>query len=107
MDPAAILRWEGTSFLHLLGALIVVKMLTRKIRMDGLFSSKRGPKGVTAERVQLLVTTLAIGAKYLSDAAYSSNGAMPNVSSGLLYLAGGSSGIYASVKAIKTWSTRH
>ena len=102
MDPISILHWEGLGFLYLLAAILVLKLLTRQISLGGLFARKNDGAPVSAERIQLLVTTLAVSGKYLSDALHSTNGSLPNVSSQMLYVFVGSSGIYASVKAFTT-----
>src|SRR5258708_46837 len=106
MNLANILCWEGVSFLYLLGAIIVLKILTRRIHLGGLLSRKSDFGQVSAERIQLLIATLVVSGRYLSDAVHSTNGAVPDVSPHLLYLFGGSSGIYASVKALTTWKAK-
>jgi hypothetical protein len=106
MEPVTILCLEGVSFLYLLGAILVLKMLMRRIHLKGLFSRKTDFGQVSAERIQLLIATLMVSGKYLSDAIHSTNGAMPEVSPHLIYLFGGSSGIYASVKALTTWKAK-
>ena len=99
MNLPYLILWEAKAFLYLLAAILVLKMLTRGIKLGGLLDSKTGRQQVSAERVQLLISTLVVASKYLSDVAHSTNGTMPDVDPHMLYLFGGSSGIYASIKA--------
>jgi hypothetical protein len=104
MSVATILHWEGTFFLWLLTAMVVFKLLTRKIPLDGLFAQKTADGAqVSAERIQLLIATLAVSGKYLGDALHGTNTAsLPDVNQHMLYVFGGSSGLYASIKAFTT-----
>jgi hypothetical protein len=106
MDPVHILRLTEQGFLYLLLTIIVLKLLTRRINLSGLFGRKSGTGQVSPERIQLLLATLALSVKYLNDVVHSSNGAMPDISANWLYTFGGSSGIYASVKALTTLKSR-
>ncbi len=102
MDPIFLLQLELHGFLILLAAILAFKILTRRIRLSGLLARKQDGGQISPERLQLLLVTMAMGAKYLSSVLHASNGAMPDVSPDWLYVVGGSSGIYASVKAITT-----
>src|ERR1700753_2844539 len=99
MNPVALLRWEGKGFLALLAITIVYRMLTGEINLNGLLQRKDGKGDVSPERVQLLIATLALSAKYVGEVAHSTSGALPDISPQWLYAFGASSGIYASVKA--------
>lgn len=94
-----ILRLESLGFLCLLAATLVFRMLTGRINLNRLLARKDGSVGVSPERVQLLVATLALSTKYMGDVIHGANGALPDVSAQWLYVFGASSGIYASVKA--------
>ncbi len=88
----------------MLAALLAVKMLTGSISVGGLLARKDGDQGVSPERIQLLLATLALGAKYIGSVAHGTDvHMMPDVSNQWLYLFGGSGGIYASVKALAMW----
>jgi hypothetical protein len=102
MDPITILRWEGQGFLVLLAVILVYRMLTGGINLTGLLRRKDSDGGVSPERIQLLLATLALSAKYLGEVAHATGGAMPDINSQWLYVFGASSGIYASLKA---WTT--
>ncbi len=102
MDPVSLLEHELHAFLILLAAILVFRLLTRKIQLAGLLNRKEDAARVSPERVQLLLATLAVSAKYLGSVVHGTTGTMPEVSREWLYLFGGSSGIYASVKAITT-----
>ena len=106
MNPIDILRLEGNGFLVLLAAILIYRMLTRQISLGGLLARKDGSGGVSPERVQLLLATLALSVKYVGDVVHSTNGVLPDVSAQWLYVFGGSSGIYASVKAITTLKSK-
>jgi hypothetical protein len=99
MDPITILRWEGQGFLAALAMILVYRMLTGEIRLAGLLQRKNGEGEVSPERVQLLLATLALSAKYLGAVVHGTGGALPDISAQWLYVFGASSGVYASVKA--------
>lgn len=102
MDPISLLELELHAFLMLLAAILVFRLLTRKIQLSGLLNRKEDAGRVSPERVQLLLATLAMSAKYLGSVIHGTAGIMPDVSREWLYLFGGSSGLYASVKAVTT-----
>jgi hypothetical protein len=106
MNAVDLLRLEGEAFLGLLAATLAYRTLTRRINLRHLLARKDGGDGVSPERVQLLVTTLALAAQYIRDAAHTTSGALPDVSPKWLAVFGGSSGIYASVKAFTTWKSK-
>lgn len=89
----------------MLAAMLAYHMLTRRINLSRLLARKDGSNGISPERLQLLLMTLALAAQYVRDAVHA-NGALPNVSSKRLAVFGGSSGIYASVKAFTTWKSK-
>ena len=102
MYPIHILRLVSLGFVSLLAATLVYRMLTRRINLSRLLARKDGSVGVSPERVQLLMATLTLGAKYVGDVIHGTNGVLPDVSAQWLYVFGGSCGIYASVKAYTT-----
>jgi hypothetical protein len=102
MDPITILRWEGQGFLVLLAMVLVYRMLTGKIHLGGLLRRKDHEGAVSPERVQLLLATLALSAKYLGSVLHGTSGSLPDISPQWLYLFGASGGVYASAKAITT-----
>ncbi len=101
MEPIRILRWEGLGFLLILSALIAYRMLTRRINLGGLLGDGTRDGAVSPERVQLLVTTIAVSSKVLSAALHGTTNAMPEISPATLGIFGASSGVYAAVKAFK------
>jgi len=103
MRITSILHFEGWAFLCALGGIVVYRLLTRQIVLEGLLARKTGGEGASPERVQLLLVTLALSAKYISEVVHSTSGAMPDVSRQWLIVFGASSGTYASVKAITTF----
>jgi hypothetical protein len=90
-------------FLVLLAIILVSRMLTGGISLNGLLGRKDGTSNVSPERVQLLIATLALSAKYVGQVAHATGNALPPVSQQWLYVFGASSGIYASVKAVTLW----
>jgi hypothetical protein len=107
MDPTRILHHEVLGFLLGLCALIAYRMLTRQIKLGGLFSDGSPGGQVTAERVQLLMATLALSAKFVQSAMHGSSvSSLPDVSVQWLVVFGASSGVYASVKAWKMFRVR-
>lgn len=101
---ARILEIEVWAFLGLLGALVAYRLLTRQINLSGLLLRKNGSGSPSPERVQLLLATLAVSWKYLSDVLQSphSNN-LPDIDPQWLYAAGGSSAIYVLGKALTTF----
>ena len=99
MDPISILRWEGFAFLSALAALLAYRMLTRRINLRGLLGDGTG--GVSAERVQLLVTTVAVSVNILRTALHGTTNALPQINGATLTIFGASSSTYLGVKAFK------
>jgi hypothetical protein len=106
IDPIHILRLESMGFLCLLAATLVYRMLTGRMNLSRLLARKNGSAGVSPERVQLLMATLALSAEYIREVIHSTNGTLPDVSAHWLYVFGASSGIYASVKAYATLKSK-
>ncbi len=104
MRIAHILGLEARGFLLLLAAMLAVKMLTRQINLGGLLAKDGESSGVSPERVQLLMTTIFLSAKYVSEVAHNTSGALPDVTPQWLAVFGGSGGVYASVKALRMWT---
>jgi hypothetical protein len=103
MHVASMLRLEIWGFLALLGLTIFYRMLTRKINLAGLLSTKGNSRSTSPARVQLLLTTLVVCANYLSSVTHTTSNALPNISPQWLFALGGSGAIYAGGKALKTF----
>ena len=91
--------WEGYIFLFALLGIVVLRVLTGSIRTRGLIAGRTG-KGsvfVSAGRVQLLITTLAAAAAYLSQALQNQQ-KLPDVPREWLLLFGGSQVLYLGSK---------
>jgi hypothetical protein len=102
MDPIRLLQLEVRGFLLLLTAILAYRLLTRRIALAGLLARKDDGGRISPERVQLLLATLGLSAKYLSEVLQGGTAAMPDVSADWLIVFGGSSGIYAALKALTT-----
>jgi len=102
MSPVEILGFEFRGFLALLAATLAYRMLTGRLSLHGLFADKTRGQDVSPERVQLLISTLAISARMVGQAVHGGN-ALPQVSTQDLAVFGASSGVYMSVKAAKMW----
>jgi hypothetical protein len=72
--------------------------------MSGLLLRKNGSGSPSPERVQLLLATLAVSGKYLSE-VFASPGSskLPDISPDWLYVLGGSSAVYVAGKALTTF----
>jgi hypothetical protein len=104
---ATIVSIEGWGFLGLLGAIVAYRLLTRQINMSGLLLRKNGSGSPSPERVQLLLATLVVSGKYLSEVFQSSNtGKLPDIDPQWLYALGGSSAVYVLGKALTTFRKR-
>jgi hypothetical protein len=106
LDIGHIMYVEVLVFLALLSALLAYRMLTRQIALKGLLGSSLAPEQVSPERVQLLLATLFVSARYLREAMHSTGNALPDVSKTSLTIIGGSSGIYAAVKGFAMWQLK-
>ena len=98
-----ILHLEALGILYGLAAAVVFQLFTRQINLHGLLRQKDGSGEVSPERVQLLLATIAQSAHYLGEVATAKNGSLPDISSGWLYLLGGSSSVYVIGKAWNFW----
>jgi hypothetical protein len=104
MNITEFLGFELKGFLFALSALLVYRMLTRRISLGGLLATKDArATAVSPERVQLLVATLAVSANILGGSLHSVNGTMPDVGRDWVLVFGGSGGLYAAVKAFRTF----
>jgi hypothetical protein len=92
------LNLESLVFLYALAFLIGYRLLTGGINAKGLLTSKIGRATVRPERVQLLLTTIALAAKYLGDVARTSDGNFPVLDRTWFYAFGSSSGVYLGRK---------
>lgn len=104
MTPTRILHLEGLVFLYALAATVFFQILTRRIKVAGLFAQKGVAGQVSPGRIQLLLATIAASASYLTQVANATNGKMPDVGVNWLYVFGGSGGIYALGKAWAIWN---
>lgn len=102
MSLIRILHFELLGFLYALAGIVLFQIATRRINLDGLITRKNGSDQVSPERIQLLLATIAASATYFSQVAANTSGKLPDVSPQMLYLFGGSSGIYVAGKA---WTT--
>ena len=103
MNVSHILGLEARWFLFALAGTLAYQMLTRRISLDGLLLVGEPGSDLSPERVQLLLATLLLSAKYITEVAHSTTGALPDVSKDWLVVFGGSGGVYASVKAARMW----
>ena len=94
MSLVRFLHFEVLGFLSLLAAVVVFQIATGRINMAGIITRKDGTYQTSPERVQLLLATIAACATYLGEVARTNSGNLPDASNNLLYLMGGSSGIY-------------
>ena len=101
MNPIRILCWEGLGFLFSLAALLSYRMLTRQINLSGLLGDGSEEGAVSPERVQLLLTTIAVSCTILRAALHGTTNAMPEISTATLSIFGASSFAYVGVKAFK------
>ena len=102
LSPIRIMHFEALGFLYGLAVVVAYQILTRQINLQGMLQRKDGSGQTSPERIQLLLATIAAGARYLTQVAQAPNGIMPDIDNSWLYLMGGSSGIYVLHKA---WST--
>jgi hypothetical protein len=104
MNVSSLLSLEIKGFLFAMSALLVYRLLTRKISLNGLLATKdANATAVSPERVQLLIATLAVSANILGGSLQSPDGTMPDVSRNWVVIFGGSGGLYAAVKAFRTF----
>ena len=104
MDLTRIFHIEVLGFLYALAAIITWQALTGRISLNGLLSDKGGQGQTSPGRIQLLLATMFACASYLGDVAKVTDGNLPPVSQNMLYIFGGSSGIYALEKAWAMWN---
>lgn len=99
-----ILEIEVWGFLGLLGAIMTYRLLTRQVNLSGLLLRKNGSGAPSPERVQLLLATLGVSGKFLSEVFRSpAGGNFPDIGPQWLYVLGSSSTVYALVKALTTF----
>jgi hypothetical protein len=100
MTVARLACDELLCFVCALAAVLAWRMLTGAMQLRGLLRRKVGQGEVSPERVQLLVATVAVSARYLGAVLQSRDGSMPDLEPGWLYVFAGSSGVYAVLKAL-------
>jgi hypothetical protein len=101
MSPVRIFCWEGLGFLLALAVLISYRMLTRRINMSGLLGDGSPDGAVSPERVQLLVTMIAVSCNILRAAVHGATNVMPEISPATLGILGASSFAYVGIKGFK------
>src|SRR6202521_2540457 len=99
MSIPRLLDLEALAFVYSLVFVVVYGLLTSRINTKGLLLDKSGSNAVRPERIQLLVASMALAAKYLIDVSGMTMSAFPKLDSGWLYLFGGSSSVYLTRKA--------
>jgi hypothetical protein len=103
MTATDFLNLEAIAFVYALAFIVGYGLLTGQISVKGLFVSKVGRQSVRAERVQLLLTTLAFSVKYLGEVWHSNSGSFPVPDRAWYYVFGSSSGIYVARKAYERY----
>jgi hypothetical protein len=98
MTPTYLLGLEVRGFLFALTALVAMRLLTGAMPLKGLLGNEDGTDDISPERLQLLLATMALAGKMVVSAVHGAAGTMQDIGPQWLYLFGGSSGIYASVK---------
>jgi hypothetical protein len=101
MNPVRILCWEGLGFLFALTALLSYRMLIRQINLSGLLGDGSQDGSVSPERVQLLVTMIAVSCTILRAALHGTTNALPEISPATLSILGASSFAYVGIKGFK------
>jgi hypothetical protein len=99
MSIPKILDIELLGFIYALVAIVASGLLTSRINTKGLLLDKSGSGRIRPERLQVLITTMIIAARYLGEVFSGSTGSsFPAIDPAWLYLAGGSNGIYVARK---------
>src|SRR5436309_3160368 len=100
-------RWMVLAFVGGLAITIALQLLTGAINTHYLLYGTRndGTKYFSAERVQLLVATIAVAFQYLLNAKHATSGQMPTLPQGSLEVLGLSNAIYLGGKAWTTFKT--
>jgi hypothetical protein len=91
-EAARLFILSARTFLFLLGALILTRLITGRIRMTGLFKD-RETGGTSALRVQMLIATLVATASYAASIGRHGATTFPPLDARLLALVGGSNGL--------------
>jgi hypothetical protein len=103
MDQLATLaRWEGLGFVAALAAIIVLKILTGSISLNGLLTGDRkdGTQYFSAGRSQLLLITIFAAANYIRQVIVApSMTSLPDIPVGTLEMLGASQLFYLAGKA--------
>ncbi len=106
MSITGLLHVEALGILYVLAATILFQIATGRIRVSGLIKQKDGTRQVSPARIQLLLASAAVGARYLTLAIRSTSGSVPDVGKIWLYLFGASCGIYLVEKVWVTCSLK-
>jgi hypothetical protein len=99
-----VIRFEVWAIVGASAALMVYKLVTRRISTSGLLSN--GGTAIAATRVQMLVTSAFVAISYLEIVATSHDAwTLPEVPAHLLVLLGGSQAIHLGGKgaALLNW----
>jgi len=103
MSVAKLLYWEMLGFLVGLVCLLAWRMLTGQMALRGLLMRKDGRgQRVSPERVPLLLATLGLSGYVLVQVFEGGLRSFPDVGWQWVAVFGGSSGLYAGVKALTT-----
>jgi len=106
MQFSAALTLIAAAFVYALLFLVATKLLNSTINLQGLFADKLGSSRVRPERVQLLITTIAMSVQYLHGSLVSPDGATPKIEPGWFYLLGGSNTVYLIRKAVEGYNSK-
>jgi len=103
MSVTDVLSVESRLFVYGLGLLLAMKLLTGRINLHGLLVDKAKPQNVSAERVQLLIVTIAVVTQFIRASA--SGGSGPRLEPGWFYLFGGSTLVYTARKVLERYKS--
>jgi hypothetical protein len=104
MDSISLLRlfilWDIRLFVFALLIIIVAFLLDGRINTSGLLHgrTRAGDRYLSAERVQLLVVTLALAAQYVSEVIAGGRTFLPAVPHAWIAVLGGSHSLYLGGK---------
>ena len=92
-----------------MAAIIALRQITGQINTRNLLWGKRkdGTAYFSAERVQLLLATIAMAMQYLLSAVHAKSGKMPDIPDGALGVLGLSNAIYLGGKGWMMLRDRH
>lgn len=99
-SPAAVSRWGALALLAGFCLVLLVNLLTGRIRLGGLLSGDRadGKRYFSYGRAQLLIVSLFAAGQYLLH-VYQDPSKFPEISNAVVALFGGSAAVYTGEKA--------